>query len=381
LYLKVKTNHILSALSEICLSCRIVSKYDDLLSLEQEWAALLKQIPDANLFYSPELLLPAIKLRLIKEPWKIIFVFEEGKTLIGIIPLMQYPARGLWPFRHWGLMQHRHCFLCNPVILREFEEVLCRAFVASNHKTFFNLPYLRTSTFPLSVLETTYKIDSFARPVFDSRASKAGSFGEYLKEILSSNDRKKIRSKEKKLLQLTATSFEKLSTKCSVSELSGWIEDFLSCEASGWKSQEGNALKNNPQDLEYFKNICSRLNHSGSLQFSRLRSSNNETLAIRCAFRKASHEFVFKIAYNQAYSNYSPGLLLELEVLKDFYAQTEGELTMDSCLSSPNRTFSLLWNQSYLLATSVLSPKTFFSKAFFKLLVFGRNASKLNYKL
>ena len=81
---------------------------------------------------------------------------------------------------------------------------------------------------------------------------------------------------------------------------------------------------------------------------------NGKPIAQKCNFLAENGSYAFKIAYDEDYARYSPGLLLEIENIEHFHATPEIEW-MDSCAVPDHFMINRLWLDRRTIQT-VLIP-------------------------
>jgi len=111
------------------------------------------------------------------------------------------------------------------------------------------------------------------------------------------------------------------------------LQRFLKVEASGWKGDLGSAIRESSALTEFYATLTQRLSHAGILEWHFL-TLNGETIAGHLATRLAGRLTLWKIGYDEAYSYYSPGNLLMLEVIKNAF-ETEDIHRIDFVTDQP----------------------------------------------
>ena len=132
----------------------------------------------------------------------------------------------------------------------------------------------------------------------------------------------------------------------------GAYEDFMRLEAEGWKGRDGTALASNPGHASFFRTVCGSYARSGRLQLLDL-SAAGSTVAMKCNLLAGDVVFCFKIAYDERYATYSPGLQLERRTIDTFHARTSA-IAMDSSQTRHNDMINRLWPDRRSLATMLL---------------------------
>ena len=119
------------------------------------------------------------------------------------------------------------------------------------------------------------------------------------------------------------------------------VTEFLRLEGSGWKHNAGTAFSSLPGHEEMFRRICRAFEEQGRLQLLTLRAGE-QTLASKCNLIAGDIAFCFKIAFDEAWSKYSPGVQLELANI-DFFHNDPRLKWMDSCAEPSNGMINRLW--------------------------------------
>jgi Acetyltransferase (GNAT) domain len=111
------------------------------------------------------------------------------------------------------------------------------------------------------------------------------------------------------------------------------VEEFLRLEAAGWKGRAGTALLCRPGHDRFFREVSHGFAEQGRLMFLSLQAGT-QVLAQSTALLGGRGLFGFKKAYDQAFARWSPGTLLDLDVLAWFHRT--GRLDwLDTC-SAPD---------------------------------------------
>jgi CelD/BcsL family acetyltransferase involved in cellulose biosynthesis len=120
--------------------------------------------------------------------------------------------------------------------------------------------------------------------------------------------------------------------------LDGAIEEFLDLEASGWKGRSGTALRCRPGHDQFFREMSQSFSEQGRLMLLSLQSGTR-VLAQSTALLAGPGLFGFKKAYDEAYARWSPGTLLDLDVLSWFH-DTPPLGWLDTCSATDVPLFS-----------------------------------------
>jgi CelD/BcsL family acetyltransferase involved in cellulose biosynthesis len=147
-----------------------------------------------------------------------------------------------------------------------------------------------------------------------------------------------IRRQERLLSEIGRLEYEALAPGA---DAAAWIEEFLQIEASGWKGRESSALASNGSERSYLKAIATEAFRRGRLVMLALRL-DGRPIAYKLDFLAGRGSFTFKIAFDENYARFSPGMLLENENVRRLHSQSQIEW-VDSCTHPFNSMFNRLW--------------------------------------
>ena len=166
-------------------------------------------------------------------------------------------------------------------------------------------------------------VDQFDRALL-SRTATGGD--EYCAAAVSAAVRREWRRQRRRLSELGHLEVRSLSPG---DDAAPWIEEFLSMEAKGWKGRSGNALLRTPRDATCFRHMCAGAHQAGRFHSTGL-YLNGEPVALQNNILTAGCDFAMRVAYDEAFSKYSPGVLLELENIAQMFRRPDF-VSMRSC--------------------------------------------------
>jgi CelD/BcsL family acetyltransferase involved in cellulose biosynthesis len=188
------------------------------------------------------------------------------------------------------------------------------------------------------------------RAVLDARPQKSLQFeaferaalvrreeADYVDETLRPHHRRELRRLGRRLSEEMGAPIEIRD----VSHDQAQIERFIGMEASGWKGRRGTAFAAQEGHREFFAEICHEFREAGRLQLLAL-EAGDRTAALKCNLLAGEEVFCFKIAYDEAYARFSPGVQLEERTVTVFHERMSARL-MDSCAASDNDMINRLW--------------------------------------
>ncbi|MCE9604295.1 MAG: GNAT family N-acetyltransferase [Planctomycetia bacterium] len=344
---------------------RFETQPDMLGQLEPAWQRLVATAIEPNSFFEPWFLLPAwcslaqderVELLVIEAPKR---VHPEGpKVICGLFPIIRRRSFYGLPIRCWELWRHPHCFLGTPLVRRDcVGEVLDYFFTAAatspEGAAVVHLPMIAGDG-PLqrALIESNY---AARRPVFTKdlqtralfrRAADAESF---LKTSLSRKKRQSIQRTERRLAE---TGTLTTSWYRDHDDVDAWVDAFLRLEAGGWKGDSQTALDSDERHSRFFRDMLHGGAMADKLLLGRL-DFDGRPIAMICNFMTGDGGYSFKIAYDEKFAEHSPGLLLELALIRELHER--GIEWMDSCAVPDHPMINPLWPERTIRQSLVVS--------------------------
>ncbi len=141
-----------------------------------------------------------------------------------------------------------------------------------------------------------------------------------------------------------------------------WVEEFLHLEAAGWKGRCGTAIACSNEQTAHLKHSLPQLAQNGSLLFWKI-TLDNKPIASMFGFLENNQVWLGKMAFDEALSQYSPGVLVILDATRDLLARTGIQLA-DSSADPDHPMINNIWRDrvevaDYLIATPGTSPAIF----------------------
>jgi hypothetical protein len=168
------------------------------------------------------------------------------------------------------------------------------------------------------------------RPAADART--------FLDESVPQKKRKELRRLERRLGELGRVEYDSLTPTSTVEK---WIDEFLQLEASGWKGRTGSALGTVEAVRSFFTSAAMGAYRRGRLMMLALRL-DGQAIAMKCNFVGSAGGYSVRIAFDEAFARYSPGVLLELANIRECHARADVPW-MDSCALPDHPMIDHLW--------------------------------------
>lgn len=315
------------------------------------WADLCERAATPNVFMDPGLIGavadsdPAAQCRTLLA-WKLI---DGQRRLVGLWAFaVGRPHRSPLPVRVLRFPSHKlHGHLASPTIDRNFlEETLdamldCIAASALPKIAALNEMAADGPTFDalMRVLARrgglSCQFDRRQRPKLASELDGKA----YLEKSLSSSTRKKLRQHRRKLAETGVLSVVIASEPQAVRVA---LDKFLAMEALGWKGRQGTALLSNKADAAFMRGAVAALAENGRASIHSL-NVDGTPVSMQIVARAGAVAFTWKTTYDEAFMDFSPGMLL----LEDYTAALLADRSIayvDSC-SFDDTGYMAAWTQ------------------------------------
>jgi CelD/BcsL family acetyltransferase involved in cellulose biosynthesis len=347
------------------LSVVVIEKFDVLEQYIPAWEQLAASALEPNPFYESWMLIPALRSFGAGKNLRLILIFAPNEArpsgppvLCGLFPLELKRQYKSMPVKALSLWKHLYCFLSTPLIRADVAHECLTAFfdwLTSNPDHASLIEFLRVSgEGPFNRLLIEYLNEKHVDAFYSERYARAllrrsGDGDEYIRSAVSREHRKDLRRRAKRLSEDGSVSFDSLDANAGVDE---WLEEFLSLEASGWKGVSGGAFAANEMNQKYFLTIGREAFLRGRLMMLAMRL-NGKPIAAKCNFLAERGAFAFKIAYDEQYSYHSPGVLLEIENIRQVHQRPDIDW-MDSCANPDHPMINRLWLDRRVIQTLVV---------------------------
>ena len=330
----------------------------------EQWQELAGAAVTPNPFYEPWTLLPAIEHLRDGANLRFLLVFgpESKKApappLWGVFPLeIRSDCLGL-PIRSLAFWQHKHCFLTVPLIHGAHTVEVLDAFWRWFERNPFGCRILDNNHFlaegPLHEVWADFAIGRSAFTVIDfPRALLATSQPADL--YLSSNVSKKHRDEyvrwERRLGEVGKLEYHQVD---DIQDVDGWLDEFLRLEAAGWKGgPTGSAFAKEAEQAAYLRAITREGFQQDRVMLLSL-TLDGRQIAMKHNLLSGEGGFTFKIAYDETFSKYSPGLLLELENIRVF-CNDRAVKWLDSCAHPRHVMANRIWRERRMIRRTLFS--------------------------
>jgi len=133
-----------------------------------------------------------------------------------------------------------------------------------------------------------------------------------------------------------------------------WIDELFDLEARGWKGREKTAVASDPSKKAALTAALHALARERALRFWKL-SFKGEPIAMMFALVSGGKAWLGKIAYDEAYAKYSPGVLLILDATQSLFKDEEVKIA-DSCAVPGHPMIDNIWRERIQMCDVLVGP-------------------------
>lgn len=345
----------------------VVRDVQELETLNSSWITLAKEAADPNVFYELWWLVPSLRYLHADRDTLFLLMFARDpdcptgpEILCGMFPFELAPRyRGL-PSRVLRLLRPTYNRLCTPLVHREFVTECVGALLdwTEHNPERAQLVEFRFITGESRVAQELHQqIGERGWMALQSECTIRALFKPmatadlYLSRALRGKHQKEFRRMAKRLNDLGPTEFRCLEAG---GDAEPWIASFLALEASGWKGLSGSSLASREETRQFFEECALGAHRHGQLMMLGL-FHRDRPIALKCNFFSGHGSVAFKIAFDENYGRYSPGILLEIENVRRLH-DLRAIAWMDSTAEAQHFMINRLWIDRRTIETLVVSP-------------------------
>jgi len=315
-----------------------------------DWKQLASQAMLPNPFYEPFFLLPAIQRLHHHNDYQFVFVFRKANSLqkppqlVGFFPLSRTRV-GRYPFAAWKLLTNDLIFRAIPLLSANRPDQTLSAFfkwAQASHLGLLELdripaegPFQQALVRAFSQSATTPHVARQSVCAVLTKAEKGDP------ALRNGRAVREINRKWRRLEELGTLQFRNFT---SIESLSKWQLDFLKLEAAGWKGREGTALAQSEAEKKTFLAVTKQAWERNKFQMFGL-FLDDQPIAMKCNLTSGGEGFAWKIAYDERFAKFSPGLLLE-DAHKSYFFEQQELTRIDACAAADHPLFRRVWEGS-----------------------------------
>jgi CelD/BcsL family acetyltransferase involved in cellulose biosynthesis len=271
------------------------------------WHALARYALEPSGYHAPELVLPILSRSTDAK----LLLIENGSTTLMALPFV--PGRFFDSSLTSALLASGV-----PHVTANANADPLTAFLKNQEKPFLFRAITSEGKFIAALKNASTHfavVNAWQRAVIEIH----GTFDSWMAENFDTKRRKEFKRLRNRLGEQGELKLEILSGSEGLDQ---FILDLLDLESAGWKGKRGTALKSDP-DLNFaFRAAMINLAAAGKLRFWRL-ALNGKPIAVLYAIVEGDHAWLGKIAYDENFAKYSPGVMIILDATESFFAETD----------------------------------------------------------
>jgi CelD/BcsL family acetyltransferase involved in cellulose biosynthesis len=336
--------------------------------IARQWRALAERALAPNVFYEPAFALAAAP----------VFGNDIG---CGLVWGRAAPARllGLFPARierrRYGILPalvgwtHPFAPLGTPLIDRDAGAAVVSAWLdlvatSPDLPKLMLMPYLPVDgpvgqAFDAALAQRHGNCVSFNR---HRRALLAPpqSRAHYLDDALGGKKRKELRRQRRRLADGGALVSR---TAVAPADVAAALDEFLKLEAAGWKGRAGTAARADASVHAFMRNAVLGLAQEGKARIARL-SAGGRPIAAIVTLTSGANAWCWKIAYDESFARFSPGVLLTLALTEELL-EDAAVAHADSCATADHPMIDHVWRERLALCDRLIAvrPQAPFARA------------------
>jgi CelD/BcsL family acetyltransferase involved in cellulose biosynthesis len=319
-----------------------------LVDIVAEWRALARRAAEPNIFYEPAFALAAAPV-LGQDAGAVLVRSREQRRLIGLFPCRV--ARRRYGIRLPLLAGWTHPYapLGTPLVDRDAVQLAVSAFLdhVADDGTLPKLllmSCLVEDGLVAAALEAALAqrggrridIDRHQRALLAPAGERTG----YVETVLSDKRLKKLERQRRRLAKDGSVTFEFATSPAGASAA---LKDFFTLEASGWKGAAGTAAAQTPAIRQFMEAAVVGLAAQRQASVACL-VHEGRIIAADIVLRADEGAWIWKVAYDEAFSQASPGVLLALDTTRALLADPT-LAWCDSCAGPDHPMIDRLWGE------------------------------------
>ncbi|MCB1494670.1 MAG: GNAT family N-acetyltransferase [Bauldia sp.] len=314
------------------------------------WRDLAGRSADANVFFHPGILLPAIDHL---DPAIALATVSDGRgRLIALAPVHHErlgkisPALWVWV--------HDYAPLGTPLIDGQALAAAADGLIRRLGSGSLVIPDLATRSDTAAALcEAAERagrpwtiIGEQPRAVLDQTPAGAD-----VRATLPARRRKELARQMRRLAEIGGLTVE---TALEPDHVRARFEEFLILEAAGWKGEEGTALAAQAATAAFSREIVFNRSERGTTRIVSIRLGDHPVAIVVC-FVAGSTAYAWKTAYDEHFARFSPGVQVMLEAADSLLADP-AIARIDSCAAPNNAMINQIWQDRMEVGALVIGP-------------------------
>jgi CelD/BcsL family acetyltransferase involved in cellulose biosynthesis len=336
-------------------------KLTELESIADEWRELAARALEPNVFYEPAFALEAAALFGRDAGAVLVWSGTSPRKLLGFFPAhietrrcgVKLPVLVGWT--------HPYAPLGTPLVERQTAEPVIAAWLAHladnpDLPKLLLLPFLPVDgPFAAALDVILRRAQMSAADLNGHRRAQLAPGGDrllYVERALGQRRRKELRRIMRRLGDAGAILFTTAREPAAVATA---LEDFFTLESRGWKGQAGTAALCHDEVRSFMMAAVTALAARGNVAIDRI-LIDGRAIAATITLRTHDAAWFWKIAYDEAFAKYSPGVVLTVAVTEELVEDTTIART-DSCATANHPMIDHIWRERLALVDRLIAVR------------------------
>jgi len=337
-------------------------------SMAAEWASLGRRALEANVFYEPAFALPAGPVFGSHVGALLIWSQSNPRQVVGFFPARIERFRYGLPLPVLVGWTHAYAPLGTPLVDAVCAEEVISAWldhIAANPEfpKLILLPYLAMEGATAVALARVLARRGCGLALFEAHArallAPGGERTSYLERAIGPKKRKELRRQRKRL---TETGHLVSTADAELPDITAALDDFLALEAASWKGRTGTAARCREELAGFLAQAVTGLAQQGNAAIVRL-CLDHRAIAALVILRSSRTAWSWKIAHDETFARYSPGVQVLLDATERLLADG-GIHRVDSCATANHPMIDHIWRERLSLANCLFAAAPAGAKAF-----------------
>jgi CelD/BcsL family acetyltransferase involved in cellulose biosynthesis len=336
-------------------------RLDQLSTIIDEWRDLAARALEPNVFYEPAFALAAAPVFAADAGALLVWSEATPRRLLGLFPVRIERRRygiNLPVLVGWT---HAYGPLGVPLVEREGAEPIVAAFLAhlaadAKLPGLLLLPYLPEDGPFAAVLATILRraqmpyadLNRHQRALLQPNDDRLF----YVEQSLGQHQHKELRRHWRRLGDTGAVLF---TAATEPQPIAAALADFFTLEAGGWKGRAGTAAAEHDDIHSFIRTAVRRLAAEGKVLIDRI-LVDGVAIAAAIVLRSGPRAWFWKIAFDESFARYSPGVMLSVALTDDLLDDLTVAWT-DSCATANHPMIDHLWRERLPLCDRLIAVR------------------------
>ncbi len=314
-----------------------------------EWRELAERALEPNVFYEPSFALPAARVFGRDAGAMLVWSQTQPRRLLGFFPARIERRRYGFTLPVLVGLTHPYGPLGVPLVEREAAAPVIAAWLThlagdAALPGFLLLPFLPEDGAFATMLAMIVRRAQMPTADFNRRRrallAPSGERSLYLEQAIGARQQKELRRQWRRLSETGAVLFTAATEPPAVAVA---LSDFLALEAGGWKGRAGTATADRDDLHRFLRTAVGGLAAEDKVSINRI-LVDGRAIAVGIVLRSGRDAWFWKIAYDESFARFSPGVVLTVALSNELLEDAAIERA-DSCATENHPMIDRLWRE------------------------------------